>query len=85
MPRSISRRAICLLRPRSSDSFSAGVSLAFSSSAARVIEYSLGGNPLLREMPEEQIEVADGTVSAPTRPGFGVTPRDDFLNEFEVT
>jgi L-alanine-DL-glutamate epimerase-like enolase superfamily enzyme len=62
-------------------SFSAGVSLAFASSAARVIEYSLGGNPLLREMPEESIGVERGTVRAPTAPGWGVTPRPDFLDE----
>jgi L-alanine-DL-glutamate epimerase-like enolase superfamily enzyme len=66
-------------------SFSAGVSLAFASSSARVIEYSLGGNPLLRELPEEDLAVADGLVQAPTSPGFGVTPKPDFLDEYEVT
>jgi len=66
-------------------SFSAGVSLAFASSAARVIEYSLGGNPLLRDMPEEPIDVVDGTVPAPNRPGWGITPKPDFLDEHEVT
>lgn len=65
-------------------SFSAGVNLAFASSAARIIEYSLGGNPLLREMPEEEIAVHDGVVTAPTGVGFGVTPRSDFLDEYEV-
>jgi L-alanine-DL-glutamate epimerase-like enolase superfamily enzyme len=66
-------------------SFSAGVSLAFASSAARTIEYSLGGNPLLRELAEEDFEVVDGTVQAPTGIGFGVTPKSDFLNDYEVT
>jgi L-alanine-DL-glutamate epimerase-like enolase superfamily enzyme len=66
-------------------SFSAGVTLAFASSAARTIEYSLGGNPLLHEMPEESFKLDDGVVEAPTRPGFGVTPRLDFLDEYEVT
>ena len=66
-------------------SFNAGVSLAFASSAARTIEYSLGGNPLLREMPERAPQVVDGLVSAPTEPGFGITPRSDFLEEYEVT
>lgn len=65
-------------------SFNAGVSLAFASSAARTIEYSLGGNPLLRDMPERAPRVVDGLVSAPTEPGFGVTPRSDFLDEYEV-
>ncbi len=66
-------------------SFSAGVSLAFSSSAARTIEYSLGGNPLLREMPADPPVVDGGIVRAPTAPGFGVEPRSDFLDEYEVT
>lgn len=65
-------------------SFSAGVTLAFASSAARTIEYSLGGNPLLREMPEVAPVVDNGRVAAPTAPGFGIEPRTDFLNEHEV-
>ena len=65
-------------------SFSAGVTLAFASSTARTIEYSLGGNPLLHEMPEESFKLDDGVVEAPTRPGFGVTPQLDFLDEYEV-
>ncbi len=64
-------------------SFSAGVTLAFASSAARTVEYSLGGNPLLREMPVEAPAVVDGVVHAPTAPGFGIEPRADFLQEYE--
>jgi L-alanine-DL-glutamate epimerase-like enolase superfamily enzyme len=63
-------------------SFNAGVSLAFASSAARTIEYSLGGNPLLREMPVDPPIVDGGVVRAPTRPGFGIEPRTDFLDEY---
>lgn len=66
-------------------SFNAGVSLAFASSAARTIEYSLGGNPLLREMPVVAPVVEGGVVHAPTAPGFGIEPRIDFLDEYEVT
>ncbi len=66
-------------------SFNAGVSLAFASSAARTIEYSLGGNPLLREMSVVPPTVVDGIVRAPTAPGFGIEPRPDFLDEYEVT
>jgi D-galactarolactone cycloisomerase len=62
-------------------SFNAGVSLAFASPAATVIEYSLGANPFLNELPEETIEVADGRIVAPTRPGLGVTPRQEFIAE----
>jgi D-galactarolactone cycloisomerase len=63
-------------------SFAAGVSLAFASSSAVVIEYSLGANPLLREMPVDPPVVIDGKVSAPTAPGWGIQPRAEFIEEF---
>jgi L-alanine-DL-glutamate epimerase-like enolase superfamily enzyme len=62
-------------------SFSAGISLAFASPAAQVIEYALGDNPFLHDLPEETIEVIDGRVVAPARPGLGVTPRQEFIAE----
>ena len=66
-------------------SFSAGVSLAFASPAATVIEYSLGANPLLHDLTDEPITVENGRVAAPTAPGLGVTPRQAFIDEFTVT
>ena len=63
-------------------SFAAGVNLAFASSSAVVIEYSLGANPLLREMPEEAFDVQDGLIAAPTQPGLGVTPRRAFVEKY---
>jgi L-alanine-DL-glutamate epimerase-like enolase superfamily enzyme len=65
-------------------SFQAGISLAFASPAATVIEYSLGANPLLHDLVEEQIVVKDGRVAAPNAPGFGATPRPEFIDEFTV-
>jgi L-alanine-DL-glutamate epimerase-like enolase superfamily enzyme len=65
-------------------SFSSGMSLAFASPASTVVEYSLGANPLLHELAEEQIEVRGGRVSVPTGPGLGVTPRIDFVDEYTV-
>jgi L-alanine-DL-glutamate epimerase-like enolase superfamily enzyme len=62
-------------------SFSAGMSLAFASPSATVIEYSLGANPFLHELVEETIEVKHGRVFAPARPGLGVTPRQEFIAE----
>jgi D-galactarolactone cycloisomerase len=47
-----------------------------------VIESSLGANPLLHDLVEERIDVRDGRVSVPTKPGLGVTPRDDFVTEY---
>ena len=66
-------------------SFSAGISLAFASPAATVIEYSLGANPLLHELAEETIDVTDGRVGAPVRAGLGVTPRQEFITEHTRT
>jgi L-alanine-DL-glutamate epimerase-like enolase superfamily enzyme len=65
-------------------SFSAGVSLAFASSAATVIEYSLGANPLLHDLVAEDFDVIEGRLPAPSGPGFGVTPNADFVNEYEM-
>lgn len=63
-------------------SFMAGVSLAFASPAATVIEYSVGANPMLFELVQEKIEAVDGMIAAPVGPGLGVTPRQEFINEF---
>ena len=65
-------------------SFGAGVSLAFASPAATVIEYSLGANPLLHDLADEPVTVKNGRVAAPTAPGLGVTPRPEFIDEFTV-
>jgi L-alanine-DL-glutamate epimerase-like enolase superfamily enzyme len=64
-------------------SFMAGVTLAFASPAAIIIETSLGANPMLYEMVEETIGVAAGRIEAPTRPGLGVTPRPEFIQEYQ--
>lgn len=65
-------------------SFCAGASLAFASPAATVIEYSLGANPLLHDLVDEDITVEHGRIVAPSGAGFGVTPRQDFIAEFTV-
>jgi D-galactarolactone cycloisomerase len=68
-------------------SFQAGISLAFASPAATVIEYSLGANPLLHDLVDhvnEGVTVENGRVAVPVAPGFGVTPRPEFIDEFTV-
>lgn len=64
-------------------SFMAGVNVAFASPAAVVIEFSLGGNPMMYELVKEKIEVVDGMISAPSAPGLGLTPNWDFVKEFK--
>ncbi len=63
-------------------SFMAGVSIAFASPAANVIEFSLGGNPMMYDLVSEQIAVFNGMLPAPDRPGLGLTPNWDFVKEF---
>jgi D-galactarolactone cycloisomerase len=63
-------------------SFAAALQLAFSSPAAIIAEYSLGANPLLHELVEEKFDIVDGMLSAPTRPGLGVTPRPEFVRRY---
>lgn len=64
-------------------SFMAGLQVAFASPAATIIEFSLGGNPMMYDLVNEQIQVHDGIVEAPTAPGLGLTPNWDFVHEFK--
>jgi len=64
-------------------SFMAGVNVAFASPSATVIEFSLGGNPMMYDLVKEQIRVTDGYLDAPTAPGLGLTPNWDFIQEFK--
>lgn len=65
-------------------SFMAGVSVAFASPSANVIEFSLGGNPMMYDLVEETISVdSEGMLSAPDKPGLGLTPNWDFVKEFK--
>lgn len=65
-------------------SFMAGLSVAFASPSANVIEFSLGGNPMMYDLVAEQISVDEnGMIAAPDKPGLGLTPNWDFVNEFK--
>jgi L-alanine-DL-glutamate epimerase-like enolase superfamily enzyme len=66
-------------------SFMAGVNVAFAAPAATIIEFSLGGNPMMYDLVEENIEAVDGQIAAPTAPGLGLTPNWDFVKEFKQT
>ena len=65
-------------------SFAAGIHVAFSSPSAVMIEFSAGGNPMMYELVNEKIEVKDGFISRPERPGLGFTPDWNFVKEFAV-
>ncbi len=64
-------------------SFMAGVNVAFAAPSAVVIEFSLGGNPMMYDLVNEKIEVKNGMIEAPTAAGLGLTPNWDFVKEFK--
>ena len=62
--------------------FAAGLHVSAASPAAYVLEYSLGANPMIHELVEEDFAVVNGTLEIPDRPGLGITIRDDFVEQF---
>jgi L-alanine-DL-glutamate epimerase-like enolase superfamily enzyme len=59
--------------------FFAGLHICAASPASFVIEYSVGANPMIHDLVEETIEVKDGMIAIPDRPGLGFTIAQDFL------
>ena len=59
--------------------FFAGLHVAAASSSSYILEYSLGANPMLHDLIEEEVNVVDGMIDIPDRPGLGITVRDDVL------
>lgn len=64
--------------------FAAGLQVAATSPAATILEYSLGANPLLFELPREQFIVSNGEMVIPDRPGLGVTLNQEFIARYAV-
>ena len=64
--------------------FAAGMHVAAASPAGWLLEYSVGANPLLQELAEEQFSVHQGMVEIADRPGLGVTIRQDFVDRHTV-
>lgn len=65
--------------------FHAGLHLCAASAASYVLEYSLGANPMLHDLVEEPIDLKDGSIAIPDRPGLGITVSEEFLREHTVT
>ena len=65
-------------------SYLAGVHLAFASPTSRILEVSLGANPLLRDLPEDPPRVDGGTVAPPTAPGLGFRPNAQLVKQWTV-
>jgi hypothetical protein len=65
--------------------FAAGLHLCAASPAAHIIEYSLGANPMLHDLVEEDFPCINGHVEFPERPGLGITVRQNFVEKYAVT
>jgi L-alanine-DL-glutamate epimerase-like enolase superfamily enzyme len=64
--------------------FAAGMHVAAASPSGWILEYSLGGAPLLHELSKEKFTVSDGMIEIPDRPGLGVTIEQDFVDRYTV-
>ena len=62
-------------------SFMAGVTIAFTSPSAAIIEFSLGGNPMMYDLVNENITVQKGRIEKPDQPGLGLTVNWDFVKD----
>ncbi len=51
-------------------SFMAGLTVAFASPSATIIEFSPGGNPMMYDLVKEKITVTNGSIAAPVAPGL---------------
>ncbi len=59
--------------------FFAGLHICAASPASFVIEFSLGANPMIHDLVEEQTIARDGMIDIPEGPGLGFTISEDFL------
>jgi L-alanine-DL-glutamate epimerase-like enolase superfamily enzyme len=64
--------------------FAAGLHLCATSPAAFTVEYSLGANPMIHDLIEESFPVVDGMIKMPTKPGLGITIKEDFVARYTV-
>ncbi|MGO1119029.1 mandelate racemase/muconate lactonizing enzyme family protein [Rhodovibrionaceae bacterium A322] len=65
-------------------SFMAGLTLAFFSPAAKVIEFSSGANPMLSDLVKESIQAVNGSFTPPQGAGWGLTVNQDFVRDYAV-
>jgi L-alanine-DL-glutamate epimerase-like enolase superfamily enzyme len=64
--------------------FHAGLHLCAAAASSFIIEYSLGSNPMIHDLMEEKIDLVDGMVAIPDKPGLGFTVSEKFLEAHAV-
>lgn len=65
--------------------FAAGLHIAAAIPSCVTLEYSMGFNPMLRELVREDFVINNGEVEIPDRPGLGVTVNEDFVERYAVS
>jgi L-alanine-DL-glutamate epimerase-like enolase superfamily enzyme len=65
-------------------SFFAGLQVSAATPAGCILEYPVGANPMLTELIEEPVQVVDGHVDVPDRPGLGFSIREETLSAHTV-
>jgi L-alanine-DL-glutamate epimerase-like enolase superfamily enzyme len=65
-------------------SFFAGLQVSAASPSGCILEYPMGENSMLTELIEEPVEVVDGHIKVPDRPGLGFSIREETLIEHTV-
>ncbi|MGY9056425.1 MAG: mandelate racemase/muconate lactonizing enzyme family protein [Alphaproteobacteria bacterium] len=64
--------------------FASGLHVLAAATSGFIVEYSLGANPMLHELVEEDFTVVDGYLEIPDRPGLGVTVNPAFVEKYRV-
>ena len=59
--------------------FFAGLHVCAAAPASWLVEFSLGANPMIHDLVEEDVAVQDGMIAVPDRPGLGFTISERFL------
>jgi L-alanine-DL-glutamate epimerase-like enolase superfamily enzyme len=65
--------------------FFAGLHVCAAAASSFIVEYSLGANPMLHDLIEEGIDLKDGTIAIPDRPGLGITVSEEFLRAHAIS
>ena len=65
--------------------FFAGLHICAASPASFTVEYSLGANPMIHDLSKDKVEVADGMIAIPEKPGLGLEMNEQALKKFAKT
>ena len=60
--------------------FFAGLHVCAAVPSSWLVEFSLGANPMIHDLIEDEVTVRDGFIDVPDRPGLGFTIAERFLD-----